>query len=545
MGTKEDTGRKKEEKGKKETAEDGMGSVMHWADRVAENVIREKGDKKNYTIAAGITPSGVVHIGNFREIITVELVKRALESKGKKVRFIYSWDDYDRLRKVPVDMPKQAELKKYIGKPIVLVPDTYGCHKSYAEHHEKAVEDSLPAVDIAPEFLYQSKKYKRCEYAEEMKHALEHTKEIVSVLNTYREEPLAKDWLPVSIFCEKCNMDTVAGVTYSGGYELSYTCSCGGGQTFDFRKKGIAKLKWRVDWPMRWAFEKVDFEPGGKDHSTTGGSFDTGKQICKDLWNFDAPTYAMYNFVSIKGGGGKMSSSKGGVVTLSDVLEVYEPEMVRWFFSGTRPNAEFAFSFDGDVIKYYEDFDKCEQIYFGLHDVKEKEKEKQRRIYELSYVGKIPKHAPFQPSFRHLTTIVQIHELNVDKTVGFFSKELKNEHDRKRLLLRATCAKNWLEKHAPEEFTFAVQLKVPRGLSLDEKQKKALWDVAAALLKKEWTDVDLHNEFYAICSNHDVGVKEFFTAAYGVLIDKEKGPRLASFILEIGRERVAELFEKV
>src|SRR3989344_2667284 len=60
--------------------------LYHWTDVAAENVIREKGDKTSYTVAAGITPSGVVHIGNFREIITVDLVKRALEKRGKKIR---------------------------------------------------------------------------------------------------------------------------------------------------------------------------------------------------------------------------------------------------------------------------------------------------------------------------------------------------------------------------------------------------------------------------------------------------------------------------
>ena len=44
----------------------------HWADITADKIIREKGDKALYTCASGITPSGTVHIGNFREIITVE-----------------------------------------------------------------------------------------------------------------------------------------------------------------------------------------------------------------------------------------------------------------------------------------------------------------------------------------------------------------------------------------------------------------------------------------------------------------------------------------
>ena len=66
--------------------------LVHWADQCAEKIIRERGDLDSYTCASGITPSGTVHIGNLREIISVDLVVRALRSRGKKVRFIYSWD---------------------------------------------------------------------------------------------------------------------------------------------------------------------------------------------------------------------------------------------------------------------------------------------------------------------------------------------------------------------------------------------------------------------------------------------------------------------
>ena len=157
----------------------------HWTDIAAENIIREKGDKKKYTVAAGITPSGTVHIGNFREIITVDLVKRALEKRGKKVRFLYSWDDFDVFRKVPANMPKPELLQQYLRKPIVDTPDTFGCHTSYAEHHEKEVEHAVPLVGIEPEFLYQAKKYRSGEYAAEIKHALENTQTIIKILNQF------------------------------------------------------------------------------------------------------------------------------------------------------------------------------------------------------------------------------------------------------------------------------------------------------------------------------------------------------------------------
>ncbi|MBI4151852.1 lysine--tRNA ligase [Candidatus Woesearchaeota archaeon] len=514
--------------------------LYHWTDVTAEKIIREKGNKKNYTVAAGITPSGTVHIGNFREIITVDLVKRALEKRGKKVRFIYSWDDYDVFRKVPLNMPKQDLLQTFLRYPIVDTPDPFGCHESYAAHHEKEVETIIPRVGITPEFLYQAPKYRSGEYADEIKKALENNDKIKECLNEYREEDVDEHWLPITMFCERCHRDTLTELKWLGGYTVSYACSCGQRETFDFKKKPILKLKWRVDWPMRWNYEAVDFEPGGKDHSTVGGSYDTGKKIVKAVWHRDAPTYVMYDFITIKGAGGKMSSSKGDVITLKDVLEVYEPEIARYIFAGTRPNKEFAISFDADVLKVYEDFDKCERIYFGVESVSEKETVKQKVAYELSSIGKISSTMPYQPGFRHLTTLLQIHSLDVDKTISYFEEELKHEHDRRRLRTRAICAKNWLLRYAPEEFKFTVQEK--SNVVLSPVEKKLFHQLAVKLLEREWTDTDLHEEMYILCKNHTVEPKAFFTVAYRILIHKEKGPRLAAFILEIGAKKVARLF---
>src|SRR3989344_609608 len=95
---------------------------IHWADLAAENLINAQ-DKEKYVCASGITPSGIVHMGNFREVITTDLVVKALEKKGKKVRFIYSWDDYDRFRKVPKNFP--SEFEKYLGMPLSEIPDPF------------------------------------------------------------------------------------------------------------------------------------------------------------------------------------------------------------------------------------------------------------------------------------------------------------------------------------------------------------------------------------------------------------------------------------
>ncbi len=530
----------KKESQKKENQKKENSSV-HWADLAAENIIREKGDKKSYTVAAGITPSGTVHIGNFREIITVDLVKRALEKRKKKVRFIYSWDDYDVFRKVPKGMPRPEELEKFLRKPIVDTPDTFGCHRNYAAHHQAAVEEDVSKVGIFPEFIYQHQKYRNGDYADQIKVALENNDKIKEILNKYREEPLPSGWLSISIFCEKCGKDAVTELKWRGGYDVEYACECGHQEKIDFRKKPIVKLKWRVDWPMRWAYEKVDFEPGGKDHSTVGGSFDTGKQIVKEVWKREAPTYVMYDFIRVKGGAGKMSSSSGETVALRDVLEVYEPEIIRYLFAGTRPNREFAISFDADVLKIYEDFDRCERSYFGAGKAGGKEAEKQKVAYELSCLGKIPGTMPYQPGFRHLTTLLQVHRLDVEKTIGYFEKELKNEPDRRRLKTRAECARRWLQKYAPEEFRFTLQEKCLATLAAEEK--KILKLLAGKLLEKEWTDMELHEEIYILCKNQGFPPADFFKLAYKVLINKERGPRLASFILALGKEKAAGLFK--
>ncbi|PIZ51325.1 lysine--tRNA ligase [Candidatus Woesearchaeota archaeon CG_4_10_14_0_2_um_filter_33_13] len=515
----------------------------HWTDIAAENIIREKGDKESYVVAAGITPSGTVHIGNFREIITVDLVKRALEKKGKKVRFIYSWDDYDVFRKVPKNMPKPEVLQAYLRKPIVDTPDTSGECESYARYNQLPVEQEIKLVGINPEFIYQHRKYRNGDYDTEIKVALEHTEKIKEILNKYREVPLEKEWLPISVFCESCGKDTITKLEWKGEYAVYYECQCGHHEEIQFNQKHIVKLKWRIDWPMRWNYEQVDFEPGGKDHSTVGGSFDTGKQISKMVWNFDAPTYVMYDFISVKGGKGKMSSSSGEVITLGDVLQVYEPEVARYIFAGTRPNKEFNISFDTDLLNIYEDFDKAERIYFGIDTVSDKDAAKYKAAYELSFIGPIPKTIPYQPGIRHLTTLLQIYNFDVDKVIDYFEKELKNEHDKQRLRNRAECATNWINKFAPEDFRFKVQEK-PQ-VTLSKEEKVVLHSVAEKLLERDWTDTELHEEMYILCKNNDFPTKDFFRIAYNVLINKDKGPRLASFILEIGKDKVANLFKQV
>ena len=519
-------------------------SLVHWADAAADRIVRQWGDKDIYTLAAGITPSGTIHFGNFREVITVDFVAKALRARGKSIRFLFSWDDYDTFRKVPANLPEQNELKKHLFRPIVDVPDPYGKASSYAAHHEQVFEKQLKKVGITPEFLYQADKYRKGEYRKEILLALDKAKELADILNTHRMEPLSPDWLPLGIYCKQCGRDDQIQNLAREKTQLSYHCGhCQQDITDDLATSTCVKLPWRIDWPMRWSREQVDFEPGGKDHSALGGSYTTAKEIVK-IFNGHPPAYLQYDFVSIKGGSGKMSSSSGEVVTLEDVLNIYTPEMVRWIFARYKPNLDFSISFDLDVIKTYEDYDRQELLATDRAKGNAKKIAMAKRVFALSRISDTPEQSPppFRPGFRHLTNILQINQLSLERTEEYYRNQgdIVNASDEQALRERATCARYWIEHYAPEDFKFSLNATAPR-LELSPVQLKFLTGFKELLSQELPEDKELHESIYKIITEVEADPKDIFALMYQLLIGKTRGPKLAGFICTIGREKTLQI----
>ena len=507
---------------------------IYWADKIANKIVERK--KEIYFITSGITPSGTVHIGNFREEMTVDIVKRALESKGVKVKYIHSWDDFDRFRKVPANVPKEWE--KYIGLPLSKVPDPWGCHKSYAEHFEKEFEDAAKVVDVNPSYLYENKEYSSCKYKEGIKKALNEREKIMDILNKFRKEPLAKDWYPIQIYCTKCGKDSTKVISYDGNYKIKYKCKCGNEEEIDFSKQGVVKLRWRTDWAMRWKFYGFDFEPGGKEHSTPGGSRTTSSIISREIFDYEPPVYQMYDFVILKGKGGKMSGSLGNVIALKDLNEIYLPEIVRYFYAGTRPNKEFAIPMDDEIFKVYEDFYFTERIYFGKEKTDKKREKHLKRVYEMSVI-EMPDELPIQIPFKYLVFLSQVYKedegvLEKLKQTGHL-KENMTTFDKKRVKMLIEKSRNWAEKYAGERYKFQVYKE--KHLELSEEEKNAI----KILIEK--LDNLTENTLYEIGKESNLG-KKFFNICYKILLNKDKGPRLFELIETIGREKVKEILKK-
>lgn len=519
----------------------------HWADIAAIRIIKQRGDKESYTLASGITPSGNVHFGNFREVITVDLVARALRKLGKKVRFIYSWDNFDTFRKVPINIPDPSSYDKYLRESIARIPDPWGEFSSYAEGRSKVFEKELENVGVAPEFIYQEKEYSKGSYAENIIFALENKEILRNILNEHRTSLLAADWIPTVVYCKKCKKDEMVTQSYRGEGNYYYQCkNCSHEDTFKIKDSSDLKLIWRVDWPMRWAYENVDFEPGGKDHSSEGGSYDTGKKIVKALWKKEAPVYLQYDFVKIKGGSGKMSSSTGELYTLSDLNKVYEPQILRWIFVTQRPNHDFSIALDEDVFKIYEEYDRNEAKYFEYlsKDNLDKKEQNAKRVYELSCLAENTDSLKKikRPSFRMLCNRLQICNGNIERTYEKFYKEDGYHLD--SFLNRAKRAWYWVKNYASEDFRYTIR-DSDLQFSFSDEQRHAVklcCDLILSIDLETLEPKEINNLIWEhVVNKSECDAKNIFQAIYQCLVSRDRGPRLPGFIKEIGKKKVVEL----
>ena len=119
---------------------------MNWARDVALRIIEERPNEEIYTLASGVSPSGFVHIGNFREIATPYLIAEELKRMGKNVRFILSFDDFDRFRKVPGNI--DSSYSKYIGMPYTFIPSPFSDGESYGAYMENRFLNELSAMGV-------------------------------------------------------------------------------------------------------------------------------------------------------------------------------------------------------------------------------------------------------------------------------------------------------------------------------------------------------------------------------------------------------------
>lgn len=527
---------------------------MHWSVQIANQIIERNPEKEEYVCAAGISPSGSIHIGNFRDVATSYFVVRALRKLGKKAKLLFSWDEFDRMRKVPANVAAvDGDMEQYIGRPYVDVKNPFpGSHEvSYAAYFEAEFMRSISEFGIDMDFRYQADMYRGGRYVDYILLALEKRGEIFDILDRHRTQEAApgerEAYYPVGIYCPDCHRDTTRITWLSDDCHIAhYKCACGHEGVFDFTRDHNCKLAWKVDWPMRWLYEGVDFEPGGRDHASPNGSYDTSSEISREIFGHEPPIFQGYDFIGLKGATAKMSGSTGLNLTPETLLRIYQPEVILWLYSRVSPLKAFDFCFDDGILRQYFEFDR---MYRAVQDGTADE-----NACETMYNTTVPGREIVPVPMSLLVQLGSVVDFNVGMLETVFAK-MGTPYKYAQFADRLDRAKYWLESCAPEN---ANHLRETRNWevydSLDTDSRRAIALLHAYLTSgAEYSLDELNTELYAIPKRvfgFDLPDKElksrqhdFFMHVYQLLIDKLTGPRLYLFLYAIEKESYIGLLD--
>ena len=576
-----------------------QGSQSHpfWAESVAQRILdrvdeSERDADDPIVIKGGISPSGVPHLGNMNEIVRGYFVAEALRDRGRAVRQVFTADDRDPLRKLPrkladldgnvVDLGdvNAGALGRNLGKPYTAIPDPFGCCGSYGEHFSTLIERSAELLGIPVETVSNTDLYESGEFEDATHYLLEHRETAREVLGHYQDK-VDETYVPFNPICEACGKitETVTAVDLGDSPEettVEYRCTdmeagdqtiegCGHEGTASLRE---GKLPWRFEWPAQWQVLGVDHEPFGKDHAE--GSWPSGADVARNVLDIEPPVPMAYEWFTLDGE--PFSSSSGHVVMVQDVLELLEPEVVRYFFTKDPAKAR---DFSVENLEFLVDeFDEFERTYYGEVDAEDKQAE----IADAAYppVVRPTVAARFDedgaPADRPETESVPITDperrASVDAAVdGSFRDRVRLPYTFAAVLgmtddpaIREDIARreghlgddpDWAVEYALDRVELAREWAGRTGNAYDYELKRAEMpavdldpDVEAAL--DELADFvathddpdEIQGEIYETAKRHDVDVGEFFAVGYRLFFDDEEGPKLGPFLANLDREFV-------
>lgn len=529
-----------------------------WVDKVVD-ILKERKVKK-HVVNGMWTPSGFFHIGNSRaELLIPAFVHQNLKLNGLKSEHNFIVDDFDDFDKIPdgIDIKKE-DFEPYLGKPLCNVPSPVEGFKSWADYFADGVLSVIDDFGVKANIFSSHDSYNKGLYDKAIKTVLGKSEEVRKIWKDVTKSDKPPGWIPVMIVCEACGKSATTKVTSWDGKEVEYICN----QSRDYAdgckhkgkvkpEKGRAKLPWRLHWPATWHIYGTTFETGGKDHFAAGSSVETGQAFCRQIFKSEPPFQTPTEFLLVDDT--KLSGSSGNVISLKDWLEFAEPELLRFMMASYKPKT--AINFDLHSNKFFlltDRYEEAERIFFEKKEDKSKREIQLEKIYKFSQTKDVLDKLPVQLNYSNAAMIVQTFP---DKTLmelaeilnarGWIHRKTLSSYDKNRIEKRLALSKNWLDKYAPEDVKFTVQEIVPKDLNLSVKEKKALHLMVKALEDKKWNEKTLFEEFYNICKKIGIKNTDFFRAAYNVLLNKDRGPKLAPFILTLGKEKIIELFEKV
>jgi lysyl-tRNA synthetase class 1 len=521
-----------------------------WAEEIADE-IEARAPEEPIVIKGGVSPSGVAHLGNFNEVMRGYFVAAVLRERGYEVRQVFTSDDRDPLRKLPRKLADTdgnivglgdvdaGALGRNLGKPYTDIPDPFGESESYAAHFATLLQADARRLDIPVEMLSNTEMYESGAFDDVVAHVLEHADTAREVLSEYQAK-VDEDYVPFNPICADCGKitETVTSVDLDAG-TVEYVCTdmtvgdntiegCGHEGTATFRE---GKLPWRFEWPAQWQVLGVDFEPFGKDHAE--GSWPSGQDIARTVLGIEPPEPMVYEWFTLNGEA--LSSSAGNIVTVPEILDLLEPEVLRYFFALNPRKAR-----DLDISRLdqlVDDFDRFERAYFGDVDDETLSAFAERAYpFVVDEVREERVRLPY--TFAAVLGMTDDRDLRIEmaRNEEYFDDDTP-EWAIEEALERVDRARAWAER-LDNEYNYRIQEDLP-DVDLADNVAAALSELADFVAEGHDGEA-IQGEMYETARRHDIEVGDFFEAGYLLFFDQPQGPRLGEFLGELDTEFVVK-----
>ena len=519
-----------------------------WAAAVADE-IEARDPAEPIVIKGGVSPSGVAHLGNFNEIMRGYFVAEVLRDRGFEVRQVFTSDDRDPLRKLPRKLADPegnivglgdvdaGALGRNLGKPYTDIPDPFGESASYAAHFASLLKTDADRLGVPVEMISNTELYEDGTFEPVVEHVLANVDEARAVLSAYQSK-VDGEYVPFNPICGNCGKvtETVTDIDLDAG-TVDYVCTdmtaggdtiegCGHEGTATFRE---GKLPWRFEWPAQWQVLGVDFEPFGKDHAE--GSWPSGEDIARNVLGIEPPVPMTYEWFTLNGEA--LSSSAGNVVTVPEILELLEPEVLRYFFA---LNPRKARDLDLSVLdQLVDDFDRFERAYVGDVD-DEAVTAFAERAYPYVVTERRDDRIRLPYTFAAVLGMTDDRDLRLEmaRNEGYVDDDTP-EWAVEAALERVDRARAWAER-MDNAYNYRIQETLP-DVEFDEDTVAALDDLADFVAAGHDGEA-IQGEMYETARRHGVEVSEFFEAGYLLFFDQPQGPRLGEFLGELDSEFV-------
>jgi len=488
--------------------------------------------EKGYVLfETGYGPSGLPHIGTFGEVVRTTMVRHAFTVLSDVPSRLFAFsDDMDGLRKVPDNVPNQELLAKHLGKPLTAVPDPFGTHESFGHHNNARLRAFLDQFGFQYEFQSSTECYRAGRFDAALRTVLEHYDEVMAViLPTLGPDRRAtySPFLPIDpktgvvLQVPMIARDPAAGtVTYRDGDGKSVEVPVTGGN---------CKLQWKADWAMRWFALGVDYEMSGKDLID---SVKLSSQICRILGGRAPEGFTYELFLDDKGE--KISKSRGNGLTVEEWLRYAPQESLQLFmFNAPRKAKRLYF----DVIpRHVDDY----LTFLEKFPAEPPEKRLDNPAWHIH--GGNPPAPEGHVTFGLLLNLATVCN-SEDPAVlwGFITRYAPDATPASAPIL------DRLVRHAIHYYVDFVK-PTKRYRAPLPSERIALEDLAATLEKlPAGADAEtIQTEVYEVGKRHDFAdLRAWFKALYEILLGRDQGPRMGSFIALYGKAETIALIRRV